>query len=143
MSYVAEVMVGILGVIGLAILNAACKAYAEWLSERSRSLKESEQQYNKSVRISQFKDAKALLDDMIQTAVIAMEQTKGKELREAVKEGKVDRQVLCDLASEVASHIAVKISKQMKDILYEGIYNLDVYVKDKIEESVSKLKQRK
>lgn len=143
MSNVLEVVIGIVSVILLGIINLALKAYIEWLRERSNSLIESEKHYSKSVRMSQFKEAKVLLDDMIQTAVIAIEQTKAAELREAVKAGKVDRQLLCNLAGEAASHIAVKLSNQMKSLLHEGIENLDVYVNDKIEESVSKLKQKK
>lgn len=98
---------------------------------------------------AQLKDeeARRLLNNALQdveelttVTVAAIEQTTAKSLREAVKDGKVDRSELLALSKQAADEISAALKPEAQKIIEENLGSFRDYLSKLIEEKVLELK---
>lgn len=101
-------------------------------------------------RVAQLKDERArklledALDDVVNLATVsvnAMEQTTARELREAVKTGKADREELIALGKKVFDEVKASVSPEAQRVITENLGSFDSYLTKCIEDAVLKVKQ--
>lgn len=80
------------------------------------------------------------VNDLAKKAVGKTEQTTAGELRNAVKDGNIDRSKLLALGKKVADDVYVQLSKDAIDALQTEIGDVKKYIEDTVETEVLKLK---
>lgn len=87
-----------------------------------------------------FNNAIDKTEKLIQTNIVAMENTVKKELLDSVKDGKVDRDELKKLAEKVRDNVLNQLTDGTLDILNNGIKDINSYIEVKIEEVLAEIK---
>lgn len=77
---------------------------------------------------------------LLNTTVGAIEQTTAKKLREAVKDGKVDRAELEALSKQAFAEIKAKVKPEAQKVIKENLGSFDEYLSNMIEFKVLELK---
>lgn len=92
--------------------------------------------------------ARQLLDDalddvlnLVSVGVGAMEQTTAKALRQAVKDGKADREELLALGKQVLEEVKAAVAPGTQEVITKHLGNFEDYVMKCIEDAVLKVKQ--
>ena len=88
--------------------------------------------------------ARQLLDDVVNLATVsvgAMEQTTAKALRQAVKDGKADREELLALGKQVLEEVKAAVAPGTQEVITKHLGNFEDYVMKCIEDAVLKVKQ--
>lgn len=83
------------------------------------------------------------IDDAFNLAnqtVAAIEQQAASAIREAVKDGKVDRDELLKLSDQALAEIKDKLSPEAQRLISENFADLDAYLKNEIEAAVLQIK---
>lgn len=83
------------------------------------------------------------IDDAFNLAnqtVAAIEQQAASAIREAVKDGKVDRNELLKLSDQALTEIKAKLSPEAQRLISENFADLDAYLKNEIEAAVLQIK---
>jgi len=114
--------------VGLLVAKATQKAKLEILKledERTQTI---------------FENAVDKTEKLIQTNIVAMENTVKKELLDSVKDGKVDRDELKKLAEKVRDNVLNQLTDGTLDILNSGIKDINSYIEVKIEEVLAEIK---
>lgn len=88
-----------------------------------------------------FNAAVDRVNKLAEITVAAIEQTTAGTLRQAVKEGKVDRQQLLDLGRDAVLQIKELLSEEYKNTIIEQCGDLDTYISNAVEAKVYELKQ--
>lgn len=78
---------------------------------------------------------------LAQITVTATEQTAAEALREAVKAGKADRQLLLDLGRDAVLQIKEQLSDEYKAVITMQCNDLDAYISNVVEDKVYALKK--
>lgn len=84
------------------------------------------------------------LDDVVNLATVsvnAMEQTTARELRDAVKIGKADREELVALGKKVFDEVKAAIAPEAQRVITKNLGDFDAYLTKCIEDAVLKVKQ--
>lgn len=90
-----------------------------------------------------FDNAIDKTEKLIQTNIIAMENTLKKELIEnAMADGKVDREELKQLAVKVRENVLNQLTDGTLDVLNGGIKDINSYLEVKIEQELAKIKEQ-
>jgi hypothetical protein len=87
-----------------------------------------------------FNNALNKTETLIHTNIVALENTVKKEMLEAIKDGKVDKSELNKLAIEVKENVLNQITDGTLDVLNGGIKDVNLYLEQKIEEELAKIK---
>lgn len=82
------------------------------------------------------------VNKLAETTVKSIEQTAAKEIREAVKDGKVTKDELKKLSNKAFEEIIKSLSPEYLNVLENGMGNIDMYVTNLIEQKVLELKKR-
>lgn len=82
------------------------------------------------------------VNKLAETTVKSIEQTAAKEIREAVKDGKVTKDELKKLSNKAFEEIIKSLSPEYLSVLENGMGNIDIYVTNLIEQKVLELKKR-
>ncbi len=126
--------------VGLCLVNEGLKVIqscaSTWL-EKAR--KEAERNDNE-IAAKMFETARNLVDTTVYNAVAAMEQTKAKDIREAVKKGLKNRSELEILASDVLYEVKEQLAPDVVKIMEQYVTDLDKYLQDRIEASLLQIK---
>ena len=92
-------------------------------------------------------DARRLLNNALEdveelttVTVASIEQTTAKQLREAVKDGKVDRSELVALSKQAADEITAAVKPETQKVIEENLGSFRDYISKLIEEKVLRLK---
>lgn len=80
--------------------------------------------------------------DLINTNIIAMENTVKKELLESINDGKIDKSELKKLAEQVRDNVLKQLGDGSVSILNDAIGDLSGYLEVKIEEQLSQIKNQ-
>lgn len=80
------------------------------------------------------------VEELTTVTVASIEQTTAKSLREAVKDGKVDRSELVALSKHAADEITAAIKPEAQKIIEDNLGSFKDYVSKLIEEKVLELK---
>lgn len=117
--------------IGLLVAKATQKAKIEIAKLEDKRIQEI------------FDNAIDKTEKLIQTNIIAMENTLKKELIENVMaDGKVDREELKQLAVKVRENVLNQLTDGTLDVLNGGIKDINSYLEVKIEEELAKIKEQ-
>lgn len=117
--------------IGLLVAKATQKAKIEIAKLEDKRIQEI------------FDNAIDKTEKLIQTNIIAMENTLKKELIEnAMADGKVDREELKQLAVKVRENVLNQLTDGTLDVLNGGIKDINSYLEVKIEEELAKIKEQ-
>lgn len=84
------------------------------------------------------------LDDvfnLVEVGVGAMEQTTAKALRQAVKDGKADREELLALGKQVLEEVTKAIAPEAQEVITKHLGSFEDYVMKCIENAVLQVKQ--
>ena len=115
--------------IGLLVAKATQKAKIEIAKLEDKRIQEI------------FDNAIDKTEKLIQTNIIAMENTLKKELIEnAMADGKVDREELKQLAVKVRENVLNQLTDGTLDVLNGGIKDINSYLEVKIEQILADLK---
>lgn len=80
--------------------------------------------------------------DAVTTATVStIEQTTAKDLREAVKDGKADRQELINLSYKAYNSILEQIKPEIIQTLKENVTDYQSYLENRIEQAVLEVKK--
>ncbi len=91
---------------------------------------------------SLFNAAIDRVSSLAEMTVVAIEQTSAGALRQAVKNGKADRQLLLDLGSDAVLQIKEQLSDTYKSAIIEQCNDIDNYISNVVEVKVYELKQK-
>lgn len=87
-----------------------------------------------------FDTASKIVDMVAHTTVLSLEQTKAKDLRNLVKDGKIDRNELTAVADEAYSMIVESVKDDVIATLEQGVSDIDTYIRNLIEKNVIEMK---
>ena len=94
-------------------------------------------------------DQKAIIDntldrlkDMVYTGVQATEVSFGKELRQSVKDGKIDKSELLNLKSVVQGEVLAGMDVKMQEVIELGVGDINVYISQLIEVALNDIKNQ-
>lgn len=87
------------------------------------------------------RDALEQVNILAAKTVTSIEQTTAKALREAVKDGKTNREDLLELANEAHMNILQELKPKYREVLEKEISDTNQYIMDTIEEKVHELKK--
>lgn len=80
------------------------------------------------------------VDELVTKTVKQIEQTTAKDLRAAVKEGKMDKSALEVLAKQAYLEISEALTPEVKDLIQKNFGNISTYLTKTIESTVLDLK---
>ena len=89
-----------------------------------------------------FNNALAKTENLIQTNIVAMENTLKKQLLEAIEDGEIDKSELNKLATEVKSNVLNQLTDGTLEVLNGGIKDINQYIEVKIEQELAKIKNQ-
>lgn len=131
----AEVL-ELLVTIVIALLGLAGAYITVYISKLTKNLQE-------KTKAEVLNNALERLENLAVTTVTAIEQTLAEELREAVKDGKVDRSELEQLGTVAFQRVKTELGDSTIEALEGTFGDINTLIRDKIEEAVWNLKQEK
>jgi len=126
LNVLVSIVIALLGLV-LAYVTYYIRKVSQRLQEKSKN--------------ELIDNAISRLEQLVTVSVQAAEQTVAAELRQAVKDGKVDRSELLALADNVKQQVLAKLNTETLAILKETFGDVDRLVTDYIEAKVLELKQ--
>lgn len=89
-----------------------------------------------------FEDALNRVNDLIQKTVAQIEQTSAKQMREAVKDGKVDKAELEALGTLAVNNVYNQLTTDTKVVLSAELTDVEAYIQSAVEAAVLNLKNQ-
>ena len=89
-----------------------------------------------------FNTAVERVNSLAEMTVTAIEQTTAGALRQAVKNGETDRQLLLDLGYDAVLQIKEQLADEYKTVLIAQCGDIDTYISNAVEAKVYELKQK-
>ena len=121
--------ISLLGAFGLFYIRKG----SLWLDEKTKQLKDEKLR-------KQLDDALDDVENLARVTVGAIEQTTAKAIREAVKDGKTNREELPSLSKIAFSEIKSKVGPEAQKVIAENLGSFDEYLSNLIEVKVLELK---
>lgn len=122
-------IISLVGAYGLYLIRKG----GLWLEEQTKQIKD------ETFR-QRLDDALDDVENLARVTVGAFEQTTAKALREAVKDGKTDREELVTLSKKAFAEIKGKVGPEAQKIITENLGSFDEYLSNLIEVKVLELK---
>ena len=122
-------VISLLGAFGLFYIRKG----GLWLDEKTKQLKDEKLR-------KQLDDALDDVENLARVTVGAIEQTTAKAIREAVKDGKTNREELTSLSKIAFSEIKSKVGPEAQKVITENLGSFDEYLSNLIEVKVLELK---
>lgn len=138
-TQVSEALVNV--TTGLVALGAAAATY--YLKKGAEKLKAETSRIQDQAKAQLMWHAIDRLDDTAQKVVTKTEQIMAGQLREAVKDGKVDRSELEALGQKACKEIIQTLEPEVVRVLEENLGDLQAYVTSTVESQVRQLKAAK
>lgn len=141
MEILQETALQLLSVILGGLIAIATAYVGLWVSKATQKAKIEVAKLEDERVQAIFENALDKTERLIQTNIIAMENTVKKELIEkAMIDGKIDREELKQLAVEVKVNVLNQLTDATLDVLNGGIGDLNSYLEMKIEEELANIK---
>ena len=122
-------VISLVGAFGLYYIRKG----GVWLDEKTKQLKDEKLR-------QQLDDALDDVENLARVTVGAIEQTTAKALREAVKDGKTDREELLTLSTKAFEEIKGKVGPEAQKVITQNLGSFDEYLSNLIEVTVLELK---
>ena len=135
-----DTVIQLLGIIiggGLAVASA----YAGLLIARAtQKIKLEIERLNDETQKKILNDTLDRVDSLLQTNIIAMENTVKKDILAAIEDGKVEKSELKTLANNVKNNVLKQLSDDSLEVLNDSLGDVNGYLEVKIEEILAQIK---
>ena len=132
----SEVLVNLL--LGIIILAGTFGMY--YIQKAAAKVKAQTAQINDAATRTLLDNALTDVEQLAVKTVGAIEQTTAKALREAVKDGKADREELLTLGKQAFNEVKEAILPEAQQLITENLGDFDAYLKKVLENAVRKVK---
>lgn len=129
-----EILIEVLSNIFLALLTLTGAYFLYFINIFVSYLKE-------KIKSNRLNEAFNQIEKLAEVTVKSIEQTTAKELRQAVKDGKVSKEKLKNLSTKAFAQIVQKLQPEYLKFLEENTVNIEGYILDVIEKKVLELKK--
>ena len=135
-----DTVVQLLGVIIGGCL-AIATAYAGLLIARAtQKIKLEIEKLNDETQKKIFNDALDRVDSLLQTNIIAMENTVKKDMLTSIADGKIEKAELKTLANNVKNNVLKQLGDDSLEVLNNSLGDVNGYLEVKIEEILAQIK---
>ena len=135
-----DTVVQLLGVIIGGCL-AIVTAYAGLLIARAtQKIKLEIEKLNDETQKKIFNDALDRVDSLLQTNIVAMENTVKKDMLASIADGKIEKAELKTLADNVKNNVLKQLSDDSLAVLNNSLGDVNGYLEVKIEEILAQIK---
>ena len=135
-----DTVVQLLGVIIGGCL-AIATAYAGLLIARAtQKIKLEIEKLNDETQKKIFNDALDRVDSLLQTNIVAMENTVKKDMLASIADGKIEKAELKTLADNVKNNVLKQLSDDSLAVLNNSLGDVNGYLEVKIEEILAQIK---
>ena len=135
-----DTVVQLLGVIIGGCL-AIATAYAGLLIARAtQKIKLEIEKLNDETQKKIFNDALDRVDSLLQTNIVAMENTVKKDMLASIADGKIEKDELKTLADNVKNNVLKQLSEDSLAVLNDSLGDVNGYLEVKIEEILAQIK---
>ena len=135
-----DTVVQLLGVIIGGCL-AIVTAYAGLLIARAtQKIKLEIENLNDETQKKIFNDALDRVDSLLQTNIVAMENTVKKDMLASIADGKIEKAELKTLADNVKNNVLKQLSDDSLAVLNNSLGDVNGYLEVKIEEILAQIK---
>ena len=135
-----DTVVQLLGVIIGGCL-AIVTAYAGLLIARAtQKIKLEIENLNDETQKKIFNDALDRVDSLLQTNIIAMENTVKKDMLASIADGKIEKAELKTLANNVKNNVLKQLGDDSLEVLNNSLGDVNGYLEVKIEEILAQIK---
>lgn len=136
-----EFMIGIGVATGITIMVILVQILSTYLKSIMSANKQEALLNQNMVKANAFQAAINVIDKVTTATVSTLEQTVAGDLRQAVKDGKADRQELIDLSTKAYLQILEQVKPEVIECLKENVRDSEGYIKNRIEQAVLEVKQ--
>ena len=135
-----DTVVQLLGVIIGGCL-AIATAYAGLLIARAtQKIKLEIENLNDETQKKIFNDALDRVDSLLQTNIVAMENTVKKDMLASIADGKIEKAELKTLANNVKNNVLKQLGDDSLEVLNNSLGDVNGYLEVKIEEILAQIK---
>ena len=135
-----DTVVQLLGVIIGGCL-AIATAYAGLLIARAtQKIKLEIEKLNDETQKKIFNDALDRVDSLLQTNIVAMENTVKKDMLASIADGKIEKAELKTLANNVKNNVLKQLGDDSLAVLNDSLGDVNGYLEAKIEEILAQIK---
>ena len=135
-----DTIVQLLGVIIGGCL-AIATAYAGLLIARAtQKIKLEIEKLNDETQKKIFNDALDRVDSLLQTNIVAMENTVKKDMLASIADGKIEKAELKTLADNVKNNVLKQLGDDSLAVLNDSLGDVNGYLEVKIEEILAQIK---
>lgn len=135
-----DTVVQLLGVIIGGCL-AIVTAYAGLLIARAtQKIKLEIEKLNDETQKKIFNDALDRVDSLLQTNIVAMENTVKKDMLASIADGKIEKAELKTLANNVKNNVLKQLGDDSLEVLNNSLGDVNGYLEVKIEEILAQIK---
>ena len=135
-----DTVIQLLGVIIGGCL-AIATAYAGLLIARAtQKIKLEIEKLNDETQKKIFNDALDRVDSLLQTNIIAMENTVKKDMLASIADGKIEKAELKTLANNVKNNVLKQLGDDSLAVLNDSLGDVNGYLEVKIEEILAQIK---
>ncbi len=135
-----DTVVQLLGVIIGGCL-AIATAYAGLLIARAtQKIKLEIEKLNDETQKKIFNDALDRVDSLLQTNIVAMENTVKKDMLASIADGKIEKAELKTLADNVKNNVLKQLGDDSLAVLNDSLGDVNGYLEVKIEEILAQIK---
>ena len=135
-----DTVIQLLGVIIGGCL-AIVTAYAGLLIARAtQKIKLEIEKLNDETQKKIFNDALNRVDSLLQTNIVAMENTVKKDMLASIADGKIEKAELKTLANNVKNNVLKQLGDDSLEVLNNSLGDVNGYLEVKIEEILAQIK---
>lgn len=127
-----------IGIVIVATVISVLSAYLKAIMEA----KKQEALANQNIAQANAWDTAIKVIDAVTTATVAtIEQETAKDLRQAVKDGRADREELLELSEKAYESILNQVKPEIMEILKNHVTDHHAYLENRIEQAVLEVKK--
>ena len=135
-----DTVIQLLGIVIGGCL-AVASAYTGLLVARAtQKIKLEIERLNDETQKKILNDTLDRVDDLLQTNIIAMENTVKKDMLTAIEDGKVEKSELKTLANNVKNNVLKQLGNDSLEVLNNSLGDVNGYLEVKIEEILAQIK---
>ena len=135
-----DTVIQLLGIIIGGCL-AVASAYGSLLIARAtQKIKLEIEKLNDETQKKIFNDALDRVDSLLQTNIVAMENTVKKDMLASIADGKIEKDELKTLADNVKNNVLKQLSEDSLAVLNDSLGDVNGYLEVKIEEILAQIK---
>ena len=131
---IGAILLALLGLLSAYIVQLINKVKVRTEVETAKIKDESQRQL--------INDALNRVQQLANDTVVATEQSIARELRESVKDGKIERSELVALGKQVSTDVYAQLTPQTKELLSQEITDIQSYIENAVEKALFELKNK-